>query len=298
MKQLITDDILIVEGKTRSVSYQLKDKEYTHQIVINPRVREDVVWSKYIKPILPKLEKNVYDICLYGFTEMMNNIIDHSESEQAIITVKVNAIEIEFMLMDNGVGIFYKIQKFLNLSDPKYAILELAKGKFTTDEARHSGEGIYFSSRICDEFVILSGDLYFRGQTNGDWLTDAERLSKGTTVFMKVNKNTSKNVQKVFDEYSPSEDDYGFSKTTVSVKLLKDEGEELISRSQAKRLVMRFYKFKEVTLDFRGIKTIGQPFADEVFRVFQAQNPSVNLVRINTSGEIEKMIKHVLSNAE
>jgi len=298
IKQLIAEDVLIVEGKTRSVSYKLKEKEYVHEMDIDPNVKEDVVWSKYIVPVLPELKKNVYDICYYGFTEMMNNIVDHSESKKAMIAVTFNAVEIRFVLIDYGIGIFRKIQNFLNLEDPKYAILELAKGKFTTDEARHSGEGVYFTSRVCDRFYILSGDLFFRSQTNEDWVTDVECLSKGTRVFMKVNKNTSKNVQQIFDEYAPSEDDYGFSKTTVSVKLLKNEGEKLVSRSQAKRLVMRFDKFKEVILDFKGVKTIGQAFADEVFRVFQAQNPNVRLVWVNTSEEIEKMIKHVLSNVE
>ncbi|MFH1304941.1 MAG: STAS-like domain-containing protein, partial [Candidatus Omnitrophota bacterium] len=86
----------------------------------------------------------------------------------------------------------------------------------------------------------------------------------------------------------------GFSKTTIPVKLLKHEGEELISRSQAKRLIARFDRFKEVILDFEGVKTIGQSFADEVFRVFRAQNPTVHLTWINTNEEIDRTIKHVL----
>jgi len=36
----------------------------------------------------------------------------------------------------------------------------LAKGKLTTDPKRHSGEGIFFSSRMFDEFDILSGGVF------------------------------------------------------------------------------------------------------------------------------------------
>jgi hypothetical protein len=73
------------------------------------------------------------------------------------------------------------------------------------------------------------------------------------------------------------------------------EGENLISRSQAKRLITRFEHFKEVVLDFEGIKLIGQPFADEIFRVFQGQHLQVHLIPVNANEEIRNTIKHVLA---
>ena len=76
--------------------------------------------------------------------------------------------------------------------------------------------------------------------------------------------------------------------------MLQFEGETLVSRSQAKRLITRFDRFKEVVLDFEGIKFIGQPFADEIFRVFQKKNPKVRLVPVNTNESVNKIIKHVL----
>ena len=56
-------------------------------------------------------------------------------------------------------GIFKKIQKALDLLDERHAILELAKGKLTTDPKHHTGEGIFFTSRMFDEFTILSGGV-------------------------------------------------------------------------------------------------------------------------------------------
>ena len=84
-----------------------------------------------------------------------------------------------------------------------------------------------------------------------------------------------------------------FLKTTVPVKLLQYEGEALVSRSQAKRLLARFDQFKEIVLDFKGILIIGQPFADEIFRVFQNQNPQTHIYPVNTNEDIERMIKLV-----
>jgi anti-sigma regulatory factor (Ser/Thr protein kinase) len=296
IKKLIDENILISEGKTNGIKYELKEEEYDFAIEINENASEDEVWRTYVQPILPEIEKNIHDICYYAFTEMFNNVIDHSESDRAKISIRFNAVEINFLILDYGVGIFNKIQKSLHLKDPRHAILELAKGKCTTDEKRHTGEGIYFTSRMCDGFDILSEKLYFHGQKNRDLLADKDKFNKGTAVFMDINRDSDRTLKQVFDSYFPTEDDYGFSRTIVPVKLLKHEGEELISRSQAKRLITRFDKFKEVVLDFEGVKMIGQPFADEVFRVFQVQNSGVYLRSVNTSEEIERMIKHVLGN--
>ncbi len=41
------------------------------------------------------------------------------------------------------------------------AVLELYKGKLTTNLKEHSGEGIFFSSRMLTEFAILSDHCDF-----------------------------------------------------------------------------------------------------------------------------------------
>ena len=38
--------------------------------------------------------------------------------------------------------------------DKRQALFELSKGKFTTDPSRHSGEGVFFTSRMFDDFEI------------------------------------------------------------------------------------------------------------------------------------------------
>jgi hypothetical protein len=47
-------------------------------------------------------------------------------------------------IIQNGVGIFKKIQNALGLEDERHAVLELSRGKLTADPARHTGEGIFF----------------------------------------------------------------------------------------------------------------------------------------------------------
>ena len=50
-------------------------------------------------------------------------------------------------------------------------------------------------------------------------------------------------------------------------------------------------KFKHVTLDFRGVKTVGQGFADEVFRVWQKNHPSITIEPKNMNDNVRFMTK-------
>ncbi|MBI4845064.1 MAG: DUF4325 domain-containing protein [Candidatus Omnitrophica bacterium] len=294
IRQLKNNSALVSAGKGKSVQYSLKIIQHTFQLKVFPGMSEDQVWKEKIFPSLPKLNKNILDICQYGFTEIFNNVIDHSESEEAIVVVTEDITSILLYVSDSGVGIFNKIQQALKLEDPQHAILELAKGKFTTDPEQHSGEGIFFTSRIFDKFEILSQNLYFYGYKDEDWILESENgLSKGTAVFMKIRRDSKTTIKEIFDKYTSGESDFGFSKTIIPVSLMRHEGQELVSRSQAKRLITRFDRFKEVVLDFQGVTMIGQAFADELFRVFGKQHPEVSIVPINTTEDIKNIILHV-----
>ena len=98
------------------------------------------------------LPDNVKAIWAYGFSEMLNNAIDHSSGTGVFIQFERTAVNTEITICDDGEGIFKKIQRELQLNDERHAVLELVKGKLTTDPERHSGEGIFFTSRMFDEF--------------------------------------------------------------------------------------------------------------------------------------------------
>jgi anti-sigma regulatory factor (Ser/Thr protein kinase) len=254
---------------------------------------EDAVWRHDFSPHLEGVGSNVRQICQYGFTEMVNNAIEHSASKKLDITLKDSARELQFEIQDYGVGIFIKIQQDLGLEDPKHAILELTKGKFTSDPKRHSGEGIFFTSRVFDYFAIHSGDLSFSSHKDKDWLFEGINHIDGTLVILKIQKDSTLNIADVFNEYSDPEKQPGFYKTIVPVQLMQYEGESLMSRSQARRLITRFDRFLEVVLDFTGVEIIGQGFADEIFRVFAEAHPAVHLAPINCNTTVKNMICHV-----
>ncbi|HWM28933.1 MAG TPA: DUF4325 domain-containing protein [Woeseiaceae bacterium] len=230
---------------------------------------------------------------------MINNVIDHSGSGGVAIHVDRTALSTEISVDDDGVGIFRKIAQALNLEDDRYAVLELSKGKVTTDPDNHTGEGIFFSSRAFDKFRILSGGVYFQHECNDneDWILGEELPvdPDGTAVYMTLNNNVKREIREVFDEYATDKDDYRFDRTVVPVKLLQYGDDRLVSRSQAKRLMNRFERFRVVVLDFQNVDTIGQAFADEVFRVFVLQHPNVDVIPINANEQVARMINRALT---
>jgi hypothetical protein len=144
-----------------------------------------------------------------------------------------------------------------------------------------------------DEFFISSGDLIYRRirQTDDDWLIGAEDLSRsvvGTRVVMVISTNASWTMQEVFEK---SQGDFvGFTKTHVPITLGKYPGEQLVSRSQARRVLARIDRFSEALLDFRGVEEIGPAFADEIFRVFRNAHPDVKIVAVRTNPSVSRII--------
>jgi hypothetical protein len=93
-------------------------------------------------------------------------------------------------------------------------------------------------------------------------------------------------------------DDYGFTKTVVPVDLTRYGDDNLVSRSQARRLLARVDRFKTVVLDSKGVDAIGQAFVDEVFRVFPGMHPEVKVVEINARSAVKRMIGRARSAAQ
>lgn len=297
VKELVNDKRIILSGSPRKPVYSIgPTKTFFHQW---PReeVDEDVKWTLDFAPYLD-LPPNIRQIVHHGFTEMVNNAHDHSAGDMVWVIMEINDRELTMMVADNGIGIFEKIRSELNLPDKRLAMLELAKGKLTTDRARHSGEGIFFTSRMFDQFIIHANGLDYSHdiQRPDDFLLETGLRSPsettGTCVFMRIALNSKRTTREIFHQYTLDTDELNFNKTVVPVRLARlDDG--LVSRSQAKRLVARFDGFRKVILDFEGVDEIGQAFADEVFRVFQQSHPDVWLVPYGASEEILKMIRRV-----
>lgn len=293
-RALTEQGFLAKEGTTRP-TYRRGANFYVEFHYRLAGLQEDQVWSRDVAPLLRSLPGNVLDICHHAVTEMVNNAIDHSEGNCVHVVATMKNGQISLSVADDGIGIFRKITRALGLPDERLALLELSKGKLTTDPRRHSGEGVFFTSRMFDRFEIESGELVFDHDAAepDDILLDIDETADvgGTAVRMTIAADSSRTARQVFDEFSSGPDEYAFAKTIVPVRLAKVGDENLISRSQAKRLLQRVEKFRCVMLDFEGVTTIGQAFADEIFRVFANEHPEVELVAIHAIADVQQMIR-------
>ncbi|MCH8135450.1 MAG: DUF4325 domain-containing protein [Proteobacteria bacterium] len=297
IRRLVDQNSLSVSGTRSRPIYRLcPEAQFEYNIVLDGTQEEDVLWRDIALQHLQDLPSEAIGIWQYGFTEMVNNAIDHSEGTHIDIFVDRFRHHLDIYVSDDGVGIFKKIKAAMNLDDERHAVLELAKGKFTTDPDNHTGEGIFFTSRIFDEFAILSGDVYYAHDFEDptEWIAQTVKPRKGTIVHMRLKNDCNREITEVFDEYA-SPEDYAFSKTVVPVELAQYDDDSLVSRSQAKRLLTRIDRFTKVIFDFENVESIGHSFADEVFRVFANRHPKIKISVIHDRPKVRKMISRARS---
>lgn len=253
---------------------------------------EDAVYRELASIVETEASPNVRDIFRYAFTEMLNNAIDHSGSAKVDVRVVSNRDGVSFSLTDRGVGVFENIRSKKGLASEMEALQDLLKGKLTTMPERHSGEGIFFTSKVADRFVLESHRkrLLVDNKISDVFVEDVAPL-RGTRVSFLIALGTGRKLEDVFAEYT--NEDHVFDKSRIVVKLFKDGDDEYISRSQAKRLLHGLEKFTTIVLDFKGVRTAGQGFADEVFRVFPSQHPHVRMEPVNANENVDFMLRRV-----
>jgi len=299
LKRLVAEGLLAKTGATTRPVYTPGPNRLIYFREPLPVTEEHRVWLDRVIPYV-MLPENVSSLAFYCFTEILNNASDHSGGKSTFIWIRQSPQFLAMQIVDDGEGIFLHISNGLKLSHPRLALLELSKGKTTTDPTKHSGQGIFFSSRMCDYFTIAANELTYthHAAVPNDVLRDNESGESGATaVFMYIAMETRLTVQEVFDQYSnPNPNGAGgFYRTVVPVRLARLGSENLVSRSQAKRLTAGFDKFRMVELDFAEVDQVGQAFTDELFRVFASMHPEIQLTYVNASDQIEKMIRYVLT---
>lgn len=239
------------------------------------------------------LSRQAYKIAAYAFTEMLNNAIDHSKGKRASVRVNCGEENFVFEIGDKGIGAFESVRRKFGLGDAFQAVEHLLKGKQSADPKHHSGQGIFFTSKIADEFILESAKLRLivDNRVEDVFLEDISN-AKGTRVKFTLRRRTRKDLKRLFDAFSDS--DYEFDKTRIMVHLSEREGEH-VSRSQARRLLFGLDGFKRIVLDFKKVKGIGQGFADEIFRVYQCGRPRVQIEPVNASSAVRFMIERALN---
>lgn len=291
INQLVSENVI---KRVKRGIYELVEEtfEYVFLKSKNEIKNETHIYNVTLKNHIEDLSSNIKEIWEYAFSEMVNNVIDHSDAECLLVVVKKNLLNTSVFISDDGVGIFEKIKNYFVLSTLDDAICELFKGKLTTDKENHSGEGIFFSSKLVDEFAILSGDKIFASDKfDSSDVISIPKAKKGTFVFMKLSNYSHKKSKEVFDKFSDV--DGGFNKTRLPLKNVFDASP--VSRSQARRVLNNFEKFKEIILDFESVEWMGQGFAHQIFVLYKNQHPEIQIIPVNMNEDVTKMYQHVMN---
>ncbi len=252
-------------------------------------------------PQILSLKENIRSIFTFAFSEMLNNAIEHSNSKKISIEVSIKNNKLSFIISDFGIGVFRNIMKKRKLNSETEAIQDLLKGKTTTMPKSHSGEGIFFTSKSADLFLLDSFGYQLVVDTKKEdvLIKNVHTIKRGTKVSFEININTNIHLNQVFKKYTnmSDESDYGFDKTEIRVKLYSAGGVH-ISRSQARRILSGLEKFKIILLDFENVPLVGQAFADEVYRVFKNKYPDIKIEEENMSEGVHFMIERAKNEAK
>lgn len=309
---LVAEDKVVKIGETRNTFYV--SKAY---IAEHPEIIPDTLKKKYINqsleehevfleiedklPRLKELPENIRSIFTFAFSEMFNNAIEHSGSKIISVEVTLRGGFLSFTVNDSGVGVFRNVMKKRNLKSEIEAIQDLLKGKTTTMPRTHSGEGIFFTSKVGDMFLLDSfGQILVIDNLKRDISArHASAIKRGTRVFFKIKTDSDRHLNDVFKKYTNinSDSDYGFDKTEIRVKLFTSGGVH-ISRSQARRILEGLEKFKAILLDYENVPLVGQAFADEIYRVFQNKHPDIVIEEENMSEGVKFMIERARGEAK
>ncbi len=281
-------------GATRQARYALVSQDDVHVVLkLSNNLQETKVWIDHFARLTLNFSENLLNILEYGFTEMLNNARDHSQGKKVEIMFHRQKEKLVITIQDDGIGVFNRISQIYHFDNYKECLLHLTKGKLTTDPINHTGEGIFFSSRSFDEFYLEANGLsFYRNNIEQDWTVEKSHVTQGTKISMIIDINTQRKIVDIFNSHT--DEDYVFDATDLLVDLSQLDGERLISRSQAKRLMARLELFTRITLDFSKVKSVGQGFVDEIFRVYTLKHPNVYIQYIHANEEVSFMIKRGL----
>jgi anti-sigma regulatory factor (Ser/Thr protein kinase) len=295
LTRMTSDGLLIHEGNRRSSRYRISAQRSTTYPLDG--LTENEVWGNEriaLREYDPDIEEmpTFRQALNFAFTEMVNNAIDHSKGTEVQVRWFIRENMLVFEIEDDGIGAFESLRQSRGLKDDFQAVGELSKGKQTTDPVRHSGLGIFLTSRLVDRFVLAANRLTWTvdndlGDSAVGWL---DRPRRGTVVRCEIRHNTTKTLPEVMGSVQDPVTQR-LNKTSIRIELFRQG--DFVSRTEAKLIGARLEGFEVIELDFSGITQIGQGFADELFRVWAKEHPSSHLVPVNANPAVRAAIAAV-----
>ncbi|MDC8784600.1 ATP-binding protein [Roseateles koreensis] len=255
-------------------------------------LQEDIPWQRDFAPHFA-LPPHVLRMVRHGFTELVNNAADHSGGSSVTVSLRQTPSHVQLLVSDDGCGVFDKICQSFDIADAQHAMLELSKGRLTSQPEQHTGRGLFFSSQLADVFDIHANGTAFqrRAWESNGWRPGRPMPRQGSSIYMAVALDTTRTLDQVMQAWSVDGSGIEFDQTTIHLSLLAGEGQALDSRAQARRVAARLGTFRRAEISFAGVEDVGHGFTDELFRVFARAHKEVDLVPTHMTPRIAALVK-------
>lgn len=305
LRGLVKQGLLVKKGTTIGSRYILAQKaallnsDRVHLRIKREGLEEHKMFTtlRDQSPFMRELKDSVSSLLFYAFSEMLNNAIEHSRSKWVEMEISRSDTNLSFSISDFGIGVFKNIMQTRHLGSELEAIQDLLKGKTTAAPHSHSGEGIFFTSKVADLFILESFGHRLRVDNliNDVFIEQSESINHGTRVKFTIAINSPRHLNDVFSRFVTNPREPGFDKTEIKVRLFTI-GNIYISRSQARRVLSGLEKYRSIVFDFDKVTTVGQAFADEIFRVFRNNHPAIQLEAINMTESVKFMVARAIAS--
>src|SRR3989338_2009573 len=266
ISELVVENKLIKLGSTRRAFYVLPEYAQAHQEIFPLRYvktfkNEGLEEHKVLNQI-----EETFPI-LKNFSENIRSIFIYAFSE----------------ILNNAIEHSKSVRVGVEVSVPNKTLSFIIQD---------SGIGVFLLD-------ILEYQLIEKNKTPDVFIKTVKKIKKGTRAMFKISVASERHLSEIFKKYTNlvGENDYGFDKTEIRVKLYTISGVH-ISRSQARRVLSGLEKFKIIVFDFDRVPTVGQAFADEVFRVFHHKYPNIKLETENMAEGVKFMVERAQNEAE
>lgn len=256
---------------------------------------EDRPWRSDFAPYF-QLPGHVQRMAQHAFTELVNNAVDHSGGTQVTVSMRQTPTQLQLLVSDDGCGLFRRIEDSFDIAEPAMAMLELAKGRLTSQPRRHCGLGLLVTAQLADVFDVRANAHGFqrRAWSEAPWHAmpqPALARRDGTTVYLAVALDTERTLDSVQRSLSADGRSLAFDRARVPLRLVAEAPHQVLaSRSEARRVAARLAGFRRAEIDFTGLPEIGHAFAHELFAVFREENPGLDMVAIGAAPPVAEML--------
>ena len=293
LRRLAAMQWLQIDGTSRRRHYGAGPLRQGVQRYALAGLQEDQAWRRDFAPLFA-LPAHVQRMARHAFTELLNNAVDHSGGSQVTVSMRQTPLQLQLLVSDDGCGLFQRIERRFAIHEPALAMLELSKGKLTSDPARHSGQGLFFTSRLADVFDIHANAAAFQSRSweRHAWRSSRPATHHGTSVYVAIAIDTARTLDTVLRAHHGVAG-HGLARTTVPLRLLAGTDGVLASRAEARRAAARLAQFEHAEINFDGVTDVGHGFADELFRVFSGDHPGLELQPTGMSPAVQAMVTGV-----